>query len=350
MKKILNGILLAVLLIIFLYSCSNISTAPSIIPPDPIGTTKPSIATYSEGEIYGSIDLNPSLLPIAVSEYVKFRISLPDISEISAANLRVFEDNKEQGVMLYKESSIAKKIDIAVILDVTGSMENAINGLKNSIIDFANTLSESGMDVRIAIIPFGDYVNPPSDTIPELDPPYLNLTTPANAKEYVEYKLDASGGGDGPENPYDAIYVAAKELTWRSDAQKFMILITDAPAHYPDDYSDYAHYSKNDLKPLLKGYFTLHSVIVPSWWYSPDTSDFSSPDDVRELSTTTGGLILYTDNSGNVDLTALGIIEYIESSWIVAFESNSSAEEHTIEAFFEKGEIKRYLKLENVEY
>ncbi len=68
MKKILNAILLAVLLLIFLYSCSNIPTAPSIIPSDPIGTTKPSPATYSEGGIYGSIDLNPSLLPIAVSE------------------------------------------------------------------------------------------------------------------------------------------------------------------------------------------------------------------------------------------------------------------------------------------
>ncbi len=229
-------------------------------------------------------------------------------------------------------------------------MYNAINGFKNSIVNFADMLSESGMDVRVAIITFVDYVNPPSDTIPELEPPYLNFTTPSNAKEYVENNLYASVGGDEPENPYDAIHLAAEELTWRSDAQKFMILITDAPAHYPDDNSGYAHYSKNDLKPLLKGYFTLHSILVPSWWYSSSTSDFSSPDDVRELSTTTGRLIQYTDYYGNVDLSALGMIEYIESSWIVAFESSSSAEEHTIEVFFEKGEIKRYLKLENVKY
>lgn len=347
MRKTLLGSVIFITVIFILYGCSNIPTAPSAIPKDPTGTTKPNTSLYSTDNIYASIDRIPALLPIAIPEYVKVRLSLPGVTEITPSNLRVFEDNKEQGFALYKESTTRNKLDIAIIFDVTGSMERSIDGAKNSIIAFADTLKNSGIDVRIAIIPYDDHVNPPKDI--NVDPPYLNLSTPDDAKEYVS-KLSAGYGGDWWENLYDAIMFAATGVDWRPGSQRSMIIITDAPAHYKDDGTNFAHFTKAEMLPKLVGYFTIHGAFVPKDLYNSPSGDFSAPEDPRELCQKTGGIIKYTDSAGNVDLSDLGIIEYVTSSWIIAFESDSSLQTHTIEIFYEKSSTKKYIKMENVVY
>lgn len=346
MRRMLISVLSFVFVLVFLFSCSEIPQAPKVIPPDPTGTTKPSVSEYLASDIYGSVDKQPTLVPIAVPDPVRVKISLPGVEDLLPSELRVFEDNREQGFVLYKESSVRNKLDIAIILDVTGSMGPAINGAKNSIISFADSLADSKLDARIAVIPFDDYVNPPSDI--DVDPGFLNLTSPASAQEYVA-SLYAGFGGDRPENPYDAIMFAATALDWRPGAQRTMIVITDAPAHYKGDGTSFAHFTKNEMLPTLVGYFVIHGAFVPGY-YSEYTTDFSDPGDVRELCQKTGGVIKYTDSYGNVDLTNLGIVEYVTSSWIVTFESNSPAATHTIEIFYTKGTDKRYLKLQNVTY
>ncbi|MCX7653221.1 MAG: VWA domain-containing protein [Fervidobacterium sp.] len=347
MKKSIILCIIFVTTILILYSCSNIPTAPSTIPKDPAGTTKPNVSSYSTIGIYAVVDKQPTLLPIAVPDYVKLRVSVPGFESLSPSNFRVFEDNKEQGFVVYKESTVKNKIDIAIILDVTGSMSPSIQGAKNSIIAFSQALKDSGLDVRIGVVPFDDYVNPPSDI--EIEFPYLDLSSPDKAKDYVS-ELYAGFGGDTPENPYDAIMFAATALEWRVGSQKSMIIITDAPAHYKGDGTSFAHFTKSELLPYLVGYFTIHGAFVPGSFYSTSASSFSAENDPREICQKTGGVITYTDSYGNVDLTALGIVEYVESSWIVAFESDSSAPSHTIEVFFEAGTTKKYTKLENVTY
>jgi hypothetical protein len=347
MRRMLISILSFLFVLVFLFSCSEIPQAPKVIPPDPTGTTKPLISEYAAANIYGSVDKQPTLVPIAVPDPVRVRISLPGVENLQPSELRVFEDNREQGFVLYKESSVKNKLDIAIILDVTGSMWNAIEGAKNSIISFANSLASSGLDVKIGVVPFDDYVNPPSDI--DVKPGFLNLTSPASAQEYVA-SLYAGYGGDDPENPYDAIMFAATALEWRPGAQRIMIVITDAPAHYKGDGTPFAHFTKNEMLSTLVGYFVIHGAFVPGWYYSESDTDFSDPGDVRELCQKTGGVIKYTDTSGNVDLMGLGIVEYVTSSWIVTFESDSPASTHTVEIFYAKGSDKRYLKLQDVTY
>ncbi|MFN3691969.1 MAG: vWA domain-containing protein [Fervidobacterium sp.] len=350
-KKLIVSVCTFLFILLSLYSCSNIPVASSNIPSDPTGTSKPNVVSYVNDGIYISIDKMPTLLPITSKDYVRVRVSIPGAENLSENELRVFEDNKEQGFIIFKESVTRSKIDIAIILDITGSMGSAITGVKNSIVEFANELLDSGLDIKLAVVPFGDYVNPPSDCISDLNPPLLDLSSPLDVKSYVENKLYASGGGDWPENPYDAIMSAATVLTWRPGSQRSIILITDAPAHYLGDGSEYAHFTKNTMLPYLIGYFTIHSVIVPdSFFYLTNATDFSNSSDPRELSQRTGGLVKYTDSQGNVDLTEFGIAEYIESSWIVSFESDSALEKHTIELFYEQGAAKRYAKLENISY
>ncbi|WP_448375639.1 VWA domain-containing protein [Fervidobacterium sp.] len=347
MRKILINVVSFLFVLVFLFSCSEIPQAPKVIPPDPTGTTKPSLTGYVTTDIYGSVDKQPTLVPIAVPDPVRVKLSLPGVENILSSELRVFEDNKEQGFILYKESSLRNKLDIAIILDVTGSMGTAIEGAKNSIISFANSLSSSGLDARIGVIPYDDYVNPPKDI--DVDPGFLNLTSPASAQEYVA-SLYAGNGGDWPENPYDAIMFAATAVNWRPGAQRVMIIITDANAHYKDDGTDFAHFTKAEMLPALIGFFTIHGAFIPGWTYNSAQTDFSAQDDVRELCQKTGGVIKYTDTFGNVNLNDLGIVEYVTSSWIVTFESDSPAATHTIEVFYTSGEDKKYMKIENAAY
>ncbi|MGC9771420.1 von Willebrand factor type A domain-containing protein [Fervidobacterium changbaicum] len=347
MKKMIISILTFVFVLAFLVSCSEIPQAPKVIPRDPVGTTKPSTTGYSSSGIYGTLDKQPSLVPIAVPDPVRLRISLPGVENLQSSELRVFEDNREQGFVLYKESTVRNKLDIAIILDVTGSMSFAINGAKNSIINFAKSLEERGLDARVGVVPFDDYVNPPSDIV--ASPTFLNLTSPASAQEYVA-TLYAGDGGDWPENDYDAIMFAATAMEWRPAAQRVMIVITDAPAHYKSDGSGIAHFDKSDMLPLLVGFFTIHGAFIPGSYYNSSATVFSAPGDVRELCQKTGGVIKYTDSYGSVNLNDLGIVEYVTSSWIVTFESDSPAATHTIEVFYTKDEDKKYLKLENISY
>lgn len=334
------------IVILFLYGCSNIPTAPKAIPPDPVGTTKPNSDDYTTEGIFASIDRMPTLVPIAVPDGVNVRISLPDITSLSPNNVRIFEDNKEQGFTLRKESEERNKLDIAIILDVTGSMDDAIDGAKESILNFAEALEESGLDVRLGIVPYDDYVNPPSDI--DVDPPYINLSKPADVEAYVK-TLYAGYGGDAPENLYDGIMFAATAMNWRPYAQRSMIVITDASSHYKDDGTYYSHFTKSDLLSNLVGYFTVHGAFVPRY-YDSSTTDFSAPGDPREICQKTGGIIKYTDSSGNVNLTDLGIVEYVASSWIATFESDSPEATHTIEVFYTTDSAKKYAKLQNVSY
>lgn len=345
MRNILITISTIVVLFLFLYGCSDIPRVPLTIPPDPTGTTKPSTSGYSTDNISGVIDKGGFLVPITVPDFNKVRLTLPGVDDATAEHFRIFEDNKEQGFLLYKESTARKKIDIAVVIDVTGSMANSITGVKNSVISFANTLKSSGMDVRIAVVPFDDYV-PSNDK--KYDPRFLNLSDPETAKDYVG-KLSAYGGSDTPENPYDAIMFAARQISWRTGSQRHIILITDAPAHYSGDGSSISTWKKETMLPHLIGYFVVHGAFVPGWYNSGATS-FSDARDPREVCQQTGGLIKYTDSYGNVNLNELGIVEYVASSWIIVFESDSPTATHTIEVFFTKGTDKRYLKLENVSY
>ncbi|ODN29867.1 vWA domain-containing protein [Fervidobacterium thailandense] len=345
MRKTFIAISTILVTLLFLYSCSDIPRVPLNIPPDPTGTTKPNTSGYSTLNISGVLDKGGLLVPLTVPDFNKVRITLPGVEDATIEHFRVFEDNREQGFVLYKESTARKKIDIAVVIDVTGSMGYSITGVKNSVISFANALKSSGMDVKIAIVPFDDYV-PSNDK--KYDPRFLNLSDPETAKNYVA-TLSAYGGDDTPENPYDAIMFAAREVSWRTGSQRHIILITDAPAHYNGDGSSVSTWKKETMLPHLIGYFIVHGAFVPDW-YNPGATNFSVPDDPREICQKTGGLIKYTDSYGNVDLNALGIVEYVASSWIIVFESDSPSATHTIEVFFTKGADKRYLKLENVTY
>ncbi len=118
-------------------------------------------------------------------------------------------------------------VDVGVIFDVTGSMGSSITGMKNNTIAFAESLAASGLDYRLGLVTYLDEVEETHD-----------FTADANEFKGWVTGLSAHGGGDTPENALDAIEHGVRNFSWRTGSQHIFILITDAPYHQDNSYTD----------------------------------------------------------------------------------------------------------------
>src|SRR2546426_9022863 len=120
----------------------------------------------------------------------------------------------------------APRVEVAFVLDTTGSMSGLIQGAKRKIWSIANQLA-SGQPtpkVRIALVAYRDrgdaYVTQVQDLTDDIDRVYGDLQ-----------RYGADGGGDGPESVNQALNEAVTRLAWSSDAGVYraIFLVGDAP-------------------------------------------------------------------------------------------------------------------------
>ena len=341
MKKIFMILSAILLIVVVISSCQDIPTMSGSVLSDPKGVVEP---TSWGDEVDMSISIDKavsSIIPIAIPDTIKIKLTFLgyDASNVTNDNFMVFEDSKAQGFSLYRVSETVKSVDIMIIMDVTGSMGNEIEGLKKSLNNFIDYLDKSGFDVRVGLVPFGDYAPASKTTTDQISfkPPWLDLTNLASANEYVK-KLTTGYGGDTPENSFGAIMYAWNNASWRSGAQRILILLTDAPSHYKGDgsYTDFEpQYTKDEVLKALEGYATLYMVASTGDYYSEGETDFSAKDDPREIADKTGGFVIYQSGYEEVDLTKIGIAESIKSTFIIEFQSDSPEKEHRISVYYE---------------
>ncbi len=125
-------------------------------------------------------------------------------------------------------------LDVVFLFDQTGSMGDEITAVRNNAMLFSDILKKSAVDYRLALITFSDKIEKSFDFTSDIE----------TFKEQVA-SISAVGGGDAPENALEALG-RASELPFRKDAGIAFILITDAPYHENDRYTDLA------MKPLVK--------------------------------------------------------------------------------------------------
>ncbi len=133
-----------------------------------------------------------------------------------------------------------RTIDVAFILDTTGSMGEEIQSVKTTIAKVAAGLGQKDVEVRIGLVEYKDR----SDSFVTRVYPFTG-----DVKGFAEEvsDLSAAGGGDTPESVNEGIHVALTGLDWQSaSVGRFAFLIGDAPPHldYPHDFS-YAADMKN---------------------------------------------------------------------------------------------------------
>jgi hypothetical protein len=147
-------------------------------------------------------------------------------------------------------------VDLAVIFDDSNSLSNEIDALKSKVQDLTDQIAASDLDARYALVSFQDHE-------------YLRLSW---TKDTASFKnavnsLKANAGDDTPENALDAIETILK-LGFRSDAQKMILIITDAPAHQRGDGTNFTRLTGDNIKAdLLKSgaLFVVVSPVLPPY-------------------------------------------------------------------------------------
>lgn len=136
--------------------------------------------------------------------------------------------------------AIAKPtVEVAFVLDTTGSMGGLLEGAKRKIWSIATSVVDTNpnADIRIGLVAYRDigdeYVTRTFDLTTDIQDIYAHLL-----------ELKARGGGDWPESVNEALDVAVNKLQWTTggDAKRIVFLVGDAPPHM--DYAQDTKYPK----------------------------------------------------------------------------------------------------------
>lgn len=148
-------------------------------------------------------------------------------------------ENDEDFLIKFDEELDFKKdikgVDIAILLDTTGSMNSYLKSCKifirKLIRDAIRCITQYNYDsndfLRVGLVCYRDH--PPEGKS------YGNFTLDFtheifNFKEVLK-SITAKGGGDEAEAVVDGLDEVANTLTWREDSEKFVFHILDAPPH-----------------------------------------------------------------------------------------------------------------------
>lgn len=146
-----------------------------------------------------------------------------------------------------------QNVEVAFVLDTTGSMSGLIEGAKAKIWSIANEIidvEEQGQTkVSFALIGYRDrgdaYVTKTFDMTDDIHGIYGDLL-----------KFRAQGGGDRPESVNQALYEAVNDLSWSREGNtlRMVFLVGDAPPHM--DYANDTGY------PQTLRTANTHNIIV----------------------------------------------------------------------------------------
>src|ERR1700741_1451346 len=100
-------------------------------------------------------------------------------------------------------------VEVAFVLDTTGSMGGLIEGAKRKIWSIATAIVDSNpdADIRMGLVPYRDIGD-------EYVTKKFELTTDVQDLSANLLELKARGGGDWPESVNAALFVAVTKMKW----------------------------------------------------------------------------------------------------------------------------------------
>jgi hypothetical protein len=123
------------------------------------------------------------------------------------------------------------KINLAFVIDTTGSMGFLINEAKNRAHGIIKKMSSS-LSLKCAVVEYRDHPPQDSSFVYRIQRVGRSVLLDPKSVATAISKLSAQGGGDEPEAVYDGIHAAATEIPWEKDAlTRIAVLIGDAVPH-----------------------------------------------------------------------------------------------------------------------
>lgn len=148
--------------------------------------------------------------------------------------------------LLTKERLEECALDLLFILDTTGSMDDEIQQLKDTIYSIYTRIHGmfSSVSIRFGLILYRDRED-------EYVVENKGFTEDIDLFQVRVDRIEADGGGDYREDVQAALREAIEETPWNPDAMKIAFLIADAPPHL--DYRQRYNYVRAALEANRKG-------------------------------------------------------------------------------------------------
>jgi hypothetical protein len=186
-------------------------------------------------------------------------------------------------VVVNKSCAASNHVDIAFVVDATGSMQDEINYLKEELEDVLTkfTRKDSTLSLRTGAVFYRDnsdvYITKVQGLTNDI----------SNTIGFIKQQ-DAGGGGDYPEAVNDGLKAAIESLQWNAEARtRIIFLLMDAPPH--DE-------ARDDMTALIIKAAAKGIRIVP---VACSGTDKATEFIMRSIALATNGSYLFlTDDSG----------------------------------------------------
>ena len=249
--------------------CGKVQDGVLITRIDPVAHR----GTFPLGTLEGAIGL-PAQINVYTADGRTH--TLPVVWDLTTYNKAVAGEYTIHGIIqsgeYYYSTGLSNKIstkvkisermvgtaDIVFVLDISGSMSDEINHVKNNLQALANAIESEGVSARWSVVTYSDYTEFSSSNRAEQTQFVMN-----GASEWYSSAADCSSaigritlanGGDYEEVAIDGLMMAHTAST-RTDARVFYILVTDA------EYKNDNHYGVSGLGQAA-GIFANESINV----------------------------------------------------------------------------------------
>jgi hypothetical protein len=129
-------------------------------------------------------------------------------------------------------------LDVAIVIDATGSMQNVIDELKQRLGTLTATMQRLVPTARVGAVAFRDRADDKVATAPRKSEDFVvrwtDLTFSSKKVQGFLSGIVAEGGGDWEEAVRAGLETAVKQLKWRQDAKKVILLVGSSPPHADD--------------------------------------------------------------------------------------------------------------------
>lgn len=263
---------------------------------------------------------------------------------LSNQNIWVSLDDMPKGILVKNhadDETISQKYDLVFLVDNSGSMSEEANAVARDIIDWANSLANSNIDIQFGCVGYSEYgnVNGGIDFTDHngLDD-FLNYGTGTNRTKHFGganastlQSLASSYGNVYDECGVMALRFANDYFTFRSGANRIYVNFTDEPnqPYYNDDWSvEYLNPIKGNWTPQQG---TVHTVYSGSPNFNNQTGSNEHP---WLLSEYTGGTVLYASSYFTgvslYDLPVTGAMQHSYSIYLTVSESLFDGQFHNL--------------------
>lgn len=194
-------------------------------------------------------------------------------------------DAKVNSYKASQKADIENSVDVAFVVDATGSMEDEIRFLQDDIEDIIGKASAiNSASIRTGAIFYRDeedeYVTRSSQ---------LTAKT-ADTREFIRHQ-SAYGGGDYPEAVHTALEATLQELDWNVYAKsRIAFLILDAPAHLKTKVVESLHKS-------IEKFADMGIIIIP---VAASGADLQTEFMLRNFAIVTNGTYTFLTNDSGV--------------------------------------------------